>query len=113
MSAGPEAVCVNCGRWRGQGGAAEPPGKVSGGKEGDGSLGRPRGDRACGGAGGRVGAGLGEGRHLPGPPAGRGRAGTAGRLGPGPDRTFPPPNSWLGGGASTFFSQSAKEASPE
>lgn len=30
MSAGPEAVCVNCGRWRGQGGAAEPPGKVSG-----------------------------------------------------------------------------------
>lgn len=29
-SAGPEAVCVNCGRWPGRGGAAEPPGKVSG-----------------------------------------------------------------------------------
>lgn len=94
----------------GSGGAAR---EGEWGKEGDGSLGRRREDRARGRAGGRVGAGLGEGRHLPGPPAGRGRAGPPGRLGPGPDRTLPPPDSWLGGGASTFFSQSAKEASRE
>ena len=61
VSAGPEAVCVNCGRWRGQGGAAEPPGRWVG-KEGRGlfergagrldawSGGRESGRRAGGGA---------------------------------------------------------------
>lgn len=68
--------------------AAEPPAKVSGGKEGAGSPGGARGDRARGRLGGRVGASLGEGRHLLRPPAARGRAGPPGRLGPGPDRTF-------------------------
>lgn len=103
MSAGPEAVCENRGRWRGRGrsGGAAREGERN--KEGAGSLAGARGDRARGPLGGRVGAALGEGRHLLRLRAARGQAGPPGRLGPGSDKTllFPIPGPGAGPPGST------------
>lgn len=108
MSAAPEAVCENRGRWRGRGRSGGAAREGERGKEGAGSLAGARGDRARGPLGGRVGAALGEGRHLLRLRAARGGQDHRGAWAPGLTTLSDP---WPGGGASSFFLQSSKEAS--
>lgn len=112
-SAGPEAVCVNWGRRRGQGGAAEPPGKVRGlGRETAPWEGRAELGRVARRAG-EWAPGWGRGGTCPGRRRGGGGPGRRGGWAPGLTGLLPPLDSWLGGGASALSLWSAKDASRE